>query len=96
MYKVTDVKETERSMDDCGSRATPPITITARAMAISASRARSSTCSTRGTEVRLFSNFAEAMNGVPDSIVERQLGLFARVDPAYGPGARAALGTSAP
>jgi catalase len=40
---------------------------------------------------RLFANIAEAMQGVPASIVERQLALFDQVDPAYGAGVRAAL-----
>jgi catalase len=39
---------------------------------------------------RLFSNIAEAMQGVPEEIVERQLGHFARIDPAYAEGVRAA------
>jgi catalase len=41
---------------------------------------------------RLFNNTADAMQGVPDFIVERQCALFDRVDPAYGAGVRAALG----
>ena len=41
---------------------------------------------------RLFGNIAAAMAGVPDVIVERQLALFDRVDPAYGAGVRKALG----
>jgi catalase len=40
---------------------------------------------------RLFSNIADAMQGVPDEIVERQIALFQRADPAYGAGVRAAL-----
>ena len=44
-----------------------------------------------GQRQRLFSNIAAAMQGVPEPIVERQLGLFDRVDPAYGAGVRAAL-----
>jgi catalase len=44
-----------------------------------------------GQRQRLFSNIADAMNGVPDSIVERQAVLFDRVDPAYGAGVRAAV-----
>lgn len=43
---------------------------------------------------RLFRNIAAAMAGVPDFIVERQLGQFDRVDPAYGAGVRRALGRS--
>jgi catalase len=44
-----------------------------------------------GQRQRLFSNIAAAMNGVPQSIVERQLALFAQIDPAYAQGVRAAL-----
>jgi catalase len=40
---------------------------------------------------QLFQNIAEAMNGVPDEIVERQLGHFAKADPAYSEGVRQAL-----
>jgi catalase len=40
---------------------------------------------------QLFQNIAEAMNGVPDDIVERQLGHFAKADPAYAEGVRQAL-----
>jgi len=40
---------------------------------------------------RLFSNVAAAMAGVPSFIVERQLGLFDKVRPAYGAGVRKAL-----
>ena len=40
---------------------------------------------------RLFANIAAAMAGVPQNIIERQLALFDRVDPAYGAGVRAAL-----
>ena len=43
---------------------------------------------------RLFSNIAEAMNGVPDGIVERQLGHFVKVHPEYADGVRAALADS--
>jgi catalase len=42
-------------------------------------------------KARLFSNLAEAMQGVPDYIVERQLKLFDKVDPAYGEGVREAI-----
>jgi len=41
---------------------------------------------------RLFSNIAEAMQGVPDFILERQIALFERVSPEYADGVRAALG----
>jgi catalase len=35
---------------------------------------------------RLFSNIAAAMQGVPEEIKRRQIGLFAKCDPAYGAG----------
>lgn len=41
---------------------------------------------------RLFANIAASMAGVPDFIVERQLGHFAKVDPAYAAGVAKALG----
>jgi catalase len=41
---------------------------------------------------RFFRNIAEHMQGVPGNIVERQLGLFARVDPEYAQGVAKALG----
>ncbi len=44
-----------------------------------------------GQRQRLFSNIADAMQGVPEAIVERQIALFDRVDPAYGAGVRAAV-----
>ena len=40
---------------------------------------------------QLFSNIAEAMDGVPKNIVERQLALFEKVDPAYADGVLKAL-----
>jgi catalase len=40
---------------------------------------------------QLFQNIAEAMAGVPDFIVERQLGHFAKADPDYAEGVRKAL-----
>ncbi len=40
---------------------------------------------------RLFSKIAVAMHGVPDFIVERQLGQFEEVHPDYAAGVRAAL-----
>lgn len=40
---------------------------------------------------RLFSNIAAAMQGVPQSIVDRQTALFDKIDPAYGAGVRTAL-----
>ena len=36
------------------------------------------------------------MQGVPESIVERQIALFDRVDPAYGAGVRVALDEKKP
>lgn len=42
-------------------------------------------------KTRLFSNIADAMTGVPDFIIERQLGHFARVHPDYEAGVRSAL-----
>ncbi len=40
---------------------------------------------------RLYHNVAASMDGVPEAIIERQLGHFARVHPAYAAGVRAAL-----
>ena len=40
---------------------------------------------------RLFSNCADGMQGVPEQIIERQLALFAQVEPEYAKGVRAAL-----
>lgn len=40
---------------------------------------------------RLYSNIAAAMSGVPDFIVERQLGVFGQVDSRYAAGVRSAL-----
>jgi len=40
---------------------------------------------------RLYGNLARSMKGVPDFIVERQLALFAQIDPAYAAGVRRAL-----
>ncbi len=40
---------------------------------------------------QLFQNIAEAMQGVPEFIVERQLGHFHKADPAYAAGVREAL-----
>jgi len=45
----------------------------------------------KGEKERLFSNLAEAMQGVPKNIIERQLKLFDKVDPAYGKGVRDAI-----
>ncbi len=43
---------------------------------------------------RLYSNIAEAMQGVPAEIAERQIGHFKRVHPEYGQGVADALGIS--
>ncbi|MFG1477094.1 catalase [Xanthobacter sp. V4C-4] len=43
-----------------------------------------------GQRARLFSNLAEAMNGIPEAIAERQIALFDSVHPEYGAGVRAA------
>ncbi len=43
-------------------------------------------------KARLFANIAEAMTGVPQTILERQLAHFEKVHPAYAAGIRAALG----
>jgi len=43
---------------------------------------------------RLFSNMAEAMSGVPEEIVQRQLAHLHKVDPAYAAGVAKALGTT--
>ncbi len=40
---------------------------------------------------RLFQNIAEAMEGVPQEIIDRQLVHFNKADPAYGAGVSAAL-----
>lgn len=45
---------------------------------------------------RLFQNLAEAMAGVPEEIVLRQLGHFAKADPAYAAGVAKALGIKYP
>ncbi|QYY35800.1 catalase [Ruficoccus sp. ZRK36] len=45
---------------------------------------------------RLFSNIAEAMDGVPDEIKLRQISHFAKADPAYGEGVAKAVGLSVP
>ena len=42
-------------------------------------------------KVRLFHNIAEAMQGVPDEIFQRQLGHFEKVHPDYAEGVRIAL-----
>ena len=40
---------------------------------------------------RLFSNYADAMAGVPEDIIQRQVGHLNKVDPAYGAGVLAAI-----
>ena len=40
---------------------------------------------------RLFSNLSTAMQGVPENIIERQLGHFKEVHPDYAAGVRAAI-----
>jgi catalase len=44
-----------------------------------------------GQKARLFSNIADAMRGVPEAIVERQLGHFEKVHPDYAAGVRRAI-----
>jgi catalase len=44
-----------------------------------------------GQKSRLYANIAAAMQSVPEFIVERQLGHFAKVHPDYAAGVRAAL-----
>jgi len=48
-----------------------------------------------GQRSRFFRNIAAAMQGVPTQIVERQLGHFAKADPAWAEGVRAALAEAA-
>ena len=45
---------------------------------------------------RLFGNIAGAMYGIPQFIIDRQLGHFEKVDPAYAAGIRAALAAMDP
>ncbi|MGL4396150.1 MAG: catalase [Hyphomicrobium sp.] len=45
---------------------------------------------------RLMDNIAAAMQGVPKYIVERQVGHFAKCDPAYGAGVAKRMGVSVP
>ena len=47
-----------------------------------------------GEKDRLYSNIAAAMQGVPEEIVQRQLGHFYKIDPAYAEGVAKQLGTS--
>lgn len=44
-------------------------------------------------QARLYQNIAESMQGVPDHIIERQLGHFHQADPAYAQGVRNAIAT---
>ena len=44
-----------------------------------------------GQKARLYSNTAESMVGVPADILQRALGHYDQIDPAYGAGIRAAL-----
>jgi catalase len=44
---------------------------------------------------RLYANIAAAMQGAPEDIIQRQIALFAKVDPAYGAGVAKATGVSA-
>jgi len=48
-----------------------------------------------GQRMRLFSNIADAMQGVPQNIIDRQLVHFDAVDQAYGEGVRRALAEKA-
>ena len=41
---------------------------------------------------RLFANIAEDIRDVPEQIQRRQIGLFLKVEPAYGNGVADALG----
>jgi len=45
-----------------------------------------------GQQAQLFSNIAEAMQSVPEEIVQRQLALYELVSPEYASGVRKALG----
>lgn len=45
---------------------------------------------------QLFENIAEAMQGVPQEIIDRQLAHFNRANPAYGAGVSNAINTSTP
>ena len=47
-----------------------------------------------GQKARLFANYAAAMAGVPDAIVERQCRLLDQVHPDYGRGVREAVATA--
>ncbi|MCK5273566.1 MAG: catalase, partial [Alphaproteobacteria bacterium] len=45
-----------------------------------------------GKQGRLMDTIAGAMQGVPEDIVRRQIGYFAKADPAYGAGVAQRLG----
>ncbi len=45
-----------------------------------------------GQRERLFSNIADAMAGVPEFIIQRQLGHFEKVHPEYAAGVARAVG----
>jgi catalase len=52
-----------------------------------------------GRKARLYANYAAAMEGVPDEIIDRQLAHFTLIHPDYADGvrqARAALATARP
>jgi catalase len=49
-----------------------------------------------GQKERLFNNIAEAMAGVPQEIIDREVALFAKIDPAYAEGVKKALPKPAP
>jgi catalase len=48
------------------------------------------------SQQRLMDNIAEAMQGVPVEIVQRQIVHFHKADPAYGAGVATRMGLSAP
>ena len=47
---------------------------------------------TKEQQERLFSNIGRAMQGVPEEIVQRQIGHFYKADPAYGEGVAKVMG----
>ncbi len=47
-------------------------------------------------KARLYQNFAAAMHGIPQFIIDRQLGHFEKIDPAYAQGVRDALAAMTP
>jgi len=50
---------------------------------------------TQERKERLLRNIAEAMRGMPEPIVRRQLAHFTKADPAYGAGGANAVGLKA-